>query len=95
MKARWWFVTSCNHSRLRESACVSMPFSSKPSGVRHASDVQVEDREYEAIADTLTDIEDAQAKKREKLLHDQQQSQLEELQAPAGRGNGGVEGNHR
>ncbi|HEV2732126.1 MAG TPA: SH3 domain-containing protein, partial [Terriglobales bacterium] len=41
----------------------------------------VEDGEFEAISDTMKDIEDAEAKKQEKLLHDQQQKRLEELQA--------------
>jgi SH3 domain-containing protein len=48
---------------------------------RHASDGQVENSEFEAISDTMKDIEDAEAKKRERLLHDQQQHQLEQLQA--------------
>jgi hypothetical protein len=48
---------------------------------RHASDGQVENSEFEAISDTIKDIDDAEAKKREKLLHDQQQHQLEQLQA--------------
>jgi len=48
---------------------------------RHASDGQVENSEFEAISDTMKDIEDAEAKKREKLLHDEQQHQLEQLQA--------------
>jgi hypothetical protein len=48
---------------------------------RHASDGQVENSEFEAISDTLKDLEDAEAKKREQLLHDQQRKQLDELQA--------------
>jgi len=47
---------------------------------RHASDGQVESNEFEAISDRMKDIEEAEAKKREKLLHDQQQRQLEQLQ---------------
>jgi hypothetical protein len=48
---------------------------------RHASDGQVENSEFEAISDTLKDLEDAEAKEREQLLHDQQRKQLDELQA--------------
>jgi hypothetical protein len=48
---------------------------------RHASDGQVENSEFKAVSDTMKDIEDAEAKKREKLVHDQQQHQLEQLQA--------------
>jgi SH3 domain-containing protein len=48
---------------------------------RHASDGQVENSEFEAISDTMKDIEDAEARKREKLLHDERQHQLEQLQA--------------
>jgi hypothetical protein len=47
---------------------------------RHASDGRVEDSEFEAISDTMKEIEDAEGKKREKLLSEQQQHQLEELQ---------------
>jgi hypothetical protein len=47
---------------------------------RHASDGRVEDSEFEAISDTMKDIEDAEGKKREKLVREQQQHQLEELQ---------------
>jgi len=48
---------------------------------RHASDGQVENSEFEAVSAKLQDIEDAEAKKRGKLLHDQQQRQLEQFQA--------------
>jgi len=48
---------------------------------RHASDGRVEGSEFEAISDRMKDIEDAEAKRKEKLLHDQQQRQLEQLQA--------------
>jgi SH3 domain-containing protein len=47
---------------------------------RHASDGQVENSEFEAISDTIKDLEDAEAKKRQKLLHNQQQKKLDELQ---------------
>jgi hypothetical protein len=47
---------------------------------RHASDGRVEDGEFEAISDTMKDIEEAEAKQREKLLREQQQQQLAELQ---------------
>ncbi|PYX08516.1 MAG: hypothetical protein DMG88_09970, partial [Acidobacteria bacterium] len=48
---------------------------------RHASDGQVENSEFEAVSAKMQDLEEADAKGREKLLHDQQQRQLEELQA--------------
>src|SRR5207244_7246446 len=48
---------------------------------RHASDGQVENSEFEAVSAKMQDIEDTEAKKRGKLLHDQQQRQLEQFQA--------------
>ena len=48
---------------------------------RHASNGRVEGSEFEAISDRMKDLEDAEAKRQEKLLHDQQRRQLEQLQA--------------
>src|SRR5438094_2028 len=42
---------------------------------------QVENSEFEAVSAKMQDIEDTEAKKRGKLLHDQQQRQLEQFQA--------------
>jgi hypothetical protein len=47
---------------------------------RHVSDGRVEESEFEAISDAMKDIEDAEAKQGEKLLREQQQQQIEELQ---------------
>src|SRR5437016_70835 len=45
------------------------------------NDGQVENSEFEAVSAKMQDIEDTEAKKRGKLLHDQQQRQLEQFQA--------------
>src|SRR5207245_9967067 len=47
----------------------------------HARDGQPSERECEADSAKIPDIEDTEAEKGGKLLHDQQQRQLEQLQA--------------